>query len=252
MVRFGEPDVRHPNPILFLLLPLSSQVLTDPDCGFLSTTWRCRVWHSCFPLQAWTKEFWRSNLRYHPKGIQRCYRNSYLNESPTGYEPPKGIVTNASVNLHNFDTESPYAALPGSPHSVEALQREVCIGIVAVPVSVSFDDAQGVRPDFILFKPPESFNQIGIAPDRVMLRYQAHEVPSQPRALCSTSLASPAIPGILSSLIARRGIAGGNDDLALQALRRETIAMLRKKRQQVAHQAGQDRVQRMISPFMLC
>lgn len=107
----------------------------------------------------WTKEYWRSNLRYHAKG----------------YDPPKGIITNQAVNLHNFDTESPYSQLPGSPHSVEAMQRE------------------GVQPDFILYKPAESFNQIGIAPDRVMLRYQAHE-----------------------------------------ALRRETIAMLRKKRQEVA------------------
>jgi len=117
---------------------------------------------------AWTGDYWKGNLRYHPKG----------------YEPPKGIVTSAAVNLHNFDTESPYAMLPGSPHSVEALKIE------------------GVRPDFILFKPPESFNQIGITPDRVMLRYEANE-----------------------------------------ALRRETIAMLRKKRQLVAAEAAQARAE---------
>lgn len=108
---------------------------------------------------AWTGDYWKANLRYEPKG----------------YAAPKGVSSSKAVNLHNFDTESPWAQLPGSPNSAEAMRLE------------------GVRPEFLLYRPPEAFNQIGITPDRVLMRYEAHE-----------------------------------------ALRRETITMLRRKRQEVA------------------
>jgi len=115
---------------------------------------------------AWTGDFWKSNLRYQPKG----------------HEPPKGISQSKAVNLHNFDTESPYAQLPSSPNSAEAMRLT------------------GVRPEFLLYRPPEAFNAIGITPDRVMMRYEAHE-----------------------------------------ALRRETITMLRTKRQEVMMQRAEER-----------
>jgi len=53
------------------------------------------------------------------------------------HEPPKGIVTLPSVNLHNFDTESPYAALPGSPHSVEAMMREASYRLACAPETLT-------------------------------------------------------------------------------------------------------------------
>ena len=62
-----------------------------------------------------------------------------------------------------------------------------------------------MRPDFILHKPPEAFTEIGITPDRIMLRYQANE-----------------------------------------ALRRETIAMLRKKRQAVAQEAAEKEAEQAV------
>lgn len=72
---------------------------------------------------------------------------------------------------------------------------------------------EGVRPEFLLYRPPESFNAIGITPERVpvplslesephlqvVMRYEAHE-----------------------------------------ALRRETITMLRRKRQEVAGERLQE------------
>jgi len=114
---------------------------------------------------AWTGDYWKANLRY----------------TATGQQPPKGISRSKAVNLHNFDTESPYAQLPSSPNSAEAMRLE------------------GVRPEFLLYRPAESFNAIGITPDRVLMRYEAHE-----------------------------------------ALRRETITMLRRKRQEVAAERLQE------------
>lgn len=112
----------------------------------------------------WTGDYWKSLLRY----------------NATEDAVSKAQVLPA-VNLHNFDTESPYAQLPGSPLSVEAAKIE------------------GVKPDFLLYRPPETFAAIGIAADRVMMRYEAHE-----------------------------------------ALRRDTITMLRRKRQQLATKAQQE------------
>lgn len=51
----------------------------------------------------WTGDYWKSLLRY----------------NATEDAVSKAQVLPA-VNLHNFDTESPYAQLPGSPLSVEA------------------------------------------------------------------------------------------------------------------------------------
>jgi len=112
----------------------------------------------------WTGDYWKSLLRYNATE-----------------DAVSKAQTLPAVNLHNFDTESPYAQLPGSPLSVEAAKIE------------------GVKPDFLLYRPPETFAAIGIAADRVMMRYEAHE-----------------------------------------ALRRDTITMLRRKRQQLATKAQQE------------
>jgi len=115
----------------------------------------------------WTGDYWKSLLRFTSKADATSKAEILV-----------------GVNLHNFDTESPYAQLPGSPLSSEAMKIE------------------GVKADFLLYRPPETFAAIGIAADRVMMRYEAHE-----------------------------------------ALRRDTITMLRRKRQQLAAKAQQKLMQ---------
>lgn len=115
----------------------------------------------------WTGDYWKSLLRFTSKADATSKAEILV-----------------GVNLHNFDTESPYAQLPGSPLSSEAMRIE------------------GVKADFLLYRPPETFAAIGIAADRVMMRYEAHE-----------------------------------------ALRRDTITMLRRKRQQLAAKAQQKLMQ---------